>query len=1092
MASDASYMLEAALEQMDDIIAGTKVAAEYTNGMYDIRSPVSQPGFGSLPVLELMEQLRIALMLVSDAVERERLRNQVPEATANYLKDWLINQTAINNETYQDRLARLEGDKESLVLQVSVLTDQVEAQGEKIRDLETSLEEHHLKLNATEEMLQQELLSRTSLETQKLDLMTDVSNLKLKLVGMEKEQAECEEKHQKAESVVNLITELQEQMCKLQLEIGRKYQERNTQSSQGQVITKSPPHGSNSDITGCSQEQQCCCGSDNGLLVELRTLKSKVDELQNEKSQYEWKLKATKLSISYSLHVCYQTLTARLTRLKGTVEHMQVEKQQWEDKCRSKQTEIAQLQEQLALKDAEIARLQRQISMRNSADLQSSETGELYRKSLRKKYQEVQRLKTGMDSLIAANEEKDRRIDELTLLLNQYLRIKDKIITAHGVPGGIVLGSSEDEFGSNLRKQSPIGDIQVEQARLERLSRGSSSSVFSHPSLSRGSSPTVVLHPSSPCRLEFSNNVQVPSEVSSHSHESNGIKQKFHRMLSNSLEELQSGTVDKSATSNHVEQKAVVTVVDQESATSNHVEQKVVVTVVDQEPATSNHVEQKAVVTVVDQESATSNHVEQKSVVTVVDQENKIYLEDNKYQTLPGKFHQPKKNPDDDKMKVPNSQSVQEVTQETEDSSSSNLRETDKSADSTLSSSDVSPRSSGTESGLQSPASPECKKNPKGIKKFFGKIKRTPSGTLQADEASTYEFRRGGLRATAGPCLSRPKDTYHPNRNSNVPFAQWTTDQVCGWLEHLGLGQYVNLARHWVKSGHTLITATPQDLEKELGFKHPLHRKKLQLCLKAAATKQEDKPGELSHSWVTRWLDDIGLPQYKDQFNEARVDGRMLQHLTVNDLLFLKVTSQLHHLSIKCAIHVLHVNKFNSNCLRRRPSDENNICPSEVVQWSNHRVMEWLRSVDLAEYAPNLRGSGVHGGLIILEPRFNADTLAMLLNIPPQKTLLRRHLTTNFNVLIGSEAQQEKREIMRSSSYTPLTTTAKVKPKKLGFSHFGTLRKKKGDDSTDYICPMDTNQSASNGNQKEYRLYKRISPISDVELDNAEQMGKNS
>ena len=29
------------------------------------------------------------------------------------------------------------------------------------------------------------------------------------------------------------------------------------------------------------------------------------------------------------------------------------------------------------------------------------------------------------------------------------------------------------------------------------------------------------------------------------------------------------------------------------------------------------------------------------------------------------------------------------------------------------------------------------------------------------------------------------------------------------------------------------------------------------------------------------WLDDIGLPQYKDQFVEARVDGRMLHCLTV-------------------------------------------------------------------------------------------------------------------------------------------------------------------------------------------------------------------
>lgn len=32
---------------------------------------------------------------------------------------------------------------------------------------------------------------------------------------------------------------------------------------------------------------------------------------------------------------------------------------------------------------------------------------------------------------------------------------------------------------------------------------------------------------------------------------------------------------------------------------------------------------------------------------------------------------------------------------------------------------------------------------------------------------------------------------------------------------------------------------------------------------------------------VLGWLDDIGLPQYKDQFHEARVDGRMIQYLTV-------------------------------------------------------------------------------------------------------------------------------------------------------------------------------------------------------------------
>lgn len=48
----------------------------------------------------------------------------------------------------------------------------------------------------------------------------------------------------------------------------------------------------------------------------------------------------------------------------------------------------------------------------------------------------------------------------------------------------------------------------------------------------------------------------------------------------------------------------------------------------------------------------------------------------------------------------------------------------------------------------------------------------------------------------------------------SIPFSQWTKEQVCGWLEDYGLGQYVNLTRQWVESGQTLLTATPQDFEK--------------------------------------------------------------------------------------------------------------------------------------------------------------------------------------------------------------------------------------------------------------------------------------
>lgn len=53
-------------------------------------------------------------------------------------------------ESTQAQITRLEADKESLILQVSVLTDQVEAQGEKIRELEFNIEEQNIKMEEME------------------------------------------------------------------------------------------------------------------------------------------------------------------------------------------------------------------------------------------------------------------------------------------------------------------------------------------------------------------------------------------------------------------------------------------------------------------------------------------------------------------------------------------------------------------------------------------------------------------------------------------------------------------------------------------------------------------------------------------------------------------------------------------------------------------------------------------------------------------------------------------------------------------------------------------------------------------------------
>ncbi|XP_022601953.1 liprin-beta-2 isoform X8 [Seriola dumerili] len=883
METEASHMLEAALEQMDDIIAGSKAAAvEFSNSMYDLGSPIST---GPLQVVQLAEDLKLALELQPNQEERESLRAQLQTETAQALINWLqsgaVNLCSpANNESYQERLLRLEGDKESLVLQVSVLTDQVEAQGEKIRDLESSLEEHRQKLASTEEMLQQELISRTSLETQKLDLMDEVSYLKLKLVSME------------------------------------------------ETHTNTHPQ----DPTDTKQNKA------EDLLQEVKLLKSKVEELEGEKSQYERKLRATK-------------------------------------------AEISELQQLLASKDAEIECLQTQLLVRDGTANDNAERD-----------QEYQRLKVGMESLLASNDEKDRRIEELTVLLGQYRKMREVM--------ALTQGSSEEELTGSLK--------------LKAITHKAHSDILRSEMSSRGSSPLMLS--SSPYQRELDISVQNSMDTSLvSSGETSFLNGSWHqrRLLSSSLEELQSGSLQKNP-----------------------------------------------------------------------------QMELSKYQTLPGKLSKKSElrvelNGDGEYLSPVQLSPVHSNDQ------GYRLRPPEKLEESVLS--DQSPLSSGVDSGQQSPVSPENRKTHRGIKKLWGKIRRSQSGSpVQVHDPELGEFKRGGFRATAGPRLARPGNT----RDLKMPFSKWSSEQVCDWIEDIGLSQYSVLARQWVTSGQTLLSATPQDLEKEMAMKNPLHRKKLQLAIKTLSSKQPEKSAELDYVWVTRWLDDIGLPQYKDQFNEGRVDGQMLQYLTVNDLLFLKVTSQLHHLSIKCAIHVLHVNKFNPNCLKRRPSNENQFTPNEVVQWSNHRVMEWLRSVDLAEYAPNLRGSGVHGGLIMLEPRFNSDTMAMLLNIPPQKTLLRRHLTTNFNSLVGEQAQQEKREYTEAVGYTPLSITAKVKPKKLGFSNLTHLRRRRPDESTDYVCPIESSspqsgQSVVNGVQmRPYAGFRGLSPILDREPDRSrEQVG---
>jgi hypothetical protein len=45
--------------------------------------------------------------------------------------------------------------------------------------------------------------------------------------------------------------------------------------------------------------------------------------------------------------------------------------------------------------------------------------------------------------------------------------------------------------------------------------------------------------------------------------------------------------------------------------------------------------------------------------------------------------------------------------------------------------------------------------------------------------------------------------------------------------------------------------------------------------------------------------------------------------------------------------------------------DEGLPVEDSVILWTCHRVMDWLKTIDFSEYAANLRGSGVHGGLLV-------------------------------------------------------------------------------------------------------------------------------